>query len=305
MKSATQPDHAQLALGTTPACHRSRRLRAAWLAVLAATVPAAEAQTQASYQDPARPFGLSPVGPVMAAGSDETSASFQLNDLPNLLKFVNTNLSESKALTDVSAVALDPQALTLGQESTVRVYFLSEGAGYRNTLGYTTENITSHDTSEAQLIFPDASSDNVYSSNLHKLTSKSLRNNDTPLVPGDFVDLGTIGSATLIDFFLIADGANYGGNIYGADSSSNPDLIQHVVAFALEGSPYLLMGFEDMYNGGDLDFNDLVIAIDIGAANVARLANPEPAFWLMMAALAGAGWWFYRRNPTLGSATAA
>jgi len=56
-----------------------------------------------------------------------------------------------------------------------------------------------------------------------------------------------------------------------------------VVAFALADSPYLLIGFEDMYNGGDLDYNDLLFAVDIGEANVASLPGvPEPATSCML-----------------------
>ncbi|MBB5351571.1 hypothetical protein HNR46_001808 [Haloferula luteola] len=270
-------------------------LRAIALGLGTVSLTAAQAQTEASFQDAARPFGLEVAGPVMAAGSDEASASFQTTDLPVLLNFVNQNLSEATALQDISAVSLDPAALTLGQDSSVRVYFLSEGAGYLNTLGYTTESVANGTTSDPLLIFPDASSDNVYYSD--PTSSDITRNDSVPITPGDFVDLGTIAAGNFLDFFLIANGAYGGSDVYTADAASNPDSLQHLVAFALEGSPYLLIGFEDLYGGGDLDFNDLVIAIDIGAANVARLANPEPSFWIMMAALVGIGFWQLRRQP--------
>ncbi len=56
------------------------------------------------------------------------------------------------------------------------------------------------------------------------------RTSSEPLLPGDFVDLGTFGAGT------------------------QPDGINHVVAFASVqlGSPYLLIGFEDLLGGGDL-----------------------------------------------------
>ncbi|MGK0309784.1 MAG: transcriptional regulator with GAF, ATPase, and Fis domain [Lentimonas sp.] len=56
------------------------------------------------------------------------------------MRFVDANLSESQALQDVSAVSLDPNDLILYNDSSVRIYFLLEGAGCRNTLGYTTQN---------------------------------------------------------------------------------------------------------------------------------------------------------------------
>ncbi|WP_353567098.1 DUF4114 domain-containing protein [Haloferula sargassicola] len=276
------------------------RTLASLLLVTAGTVSAAS-KNKSIYQDPARPLGLSPVAKVSAAGSDAAAASFQLETLPVLLQFVNTNLGESQALADISAVSLDPQSITLSQDASVRVYFVSDGAGYSNTLGFTAADLSTGETT-TQLIFPDASSENTYYTNLSRLSnSNALRDNAAPLVPGDFVDLGKVSTSSVLDFFLIADGANGGTQIYGTDASANPDLLSHIVAFALEDSPFLLIGFEDVYGGGDLDFNDLVIAVDIGAAKVAHLANPEPATWLMMGALAGAGWWFHRRPGSTAS----
>ena len=43
------------------------------------------------------------------------------------------------------------------------------------------------------------------------------------------------------------------------------------VCFAIEDSSYLLLGFEDLYGGGDRDYNDLLFALDIGTMNVNEL----------------------------------
>jgi hypothetical protein len=263
--------------------------------LIALTQHAGLSQTAAEYQDSARPFGLDIVAPVMEAGSDEASAVFQSNELPILLDFVNTNLGERQALSDIAAVSLDPEALLLHNESSVRVYFLSEGAGYRNTLGFTTQDLATGDTSSQLLIFPDASSQNKYFED-PAAEKRTLRNNGLPLIPGDFVDLGVYDAGTLVDFFLIANGASGGSNFFTSDALTNPDLIQHVVAFAIADSPFLLVGFEDLYGGGDQDYNDIVFAVDIGATNVAYLANPEPAFWMMMAALCLVGVCLNRRQ---------
>ncbi|WPJ96822.1 DUF4114 domain-containing protein [Coraliomargarita algicola] len=257
------------------------------------------AQTEADFQDSARPFGLEITGPVMEAGSDAASATFQSEDLPVLLDFANANLSEYQALSDIAAISLDPDALHLQNDAAVRVYFVAEGAGYRNTLGYTTQDATGA-TSTDLLIFPDASSQATFMNpafvNDPEFQSSIDRSDSTPLVSGDFVDLGVYEAGSFVDFFLISNGANGGSNTYTADASTNPDLLQHVVAFAIPDSPYLLIGFEDIYNGGDKDYNDIVFAVDIGAMNVAYLANPEPAFWMMMAVLCLAGFVMHRRR---------
>ncbi|MBL4890089.1 MAG: DUF4114 domain-containing protein [Candidatus Lindowbacteria bacterium] len=51
------------------------------------------------------------------------------------------------------------------------------------------------------------------------------------------------------------------------------------MTFAVEESPYLLIGFEDFYNGGDLDYNDLLFVLEVGEQNVQTLIanNPEPS----------------------------
>ena len=262
-----------------------------------ASLLTAEAQTESSFQDGVRPFGLSVTGPVMTAGSDASSADFQANALPSLMNFVNTNLSERQSLTDIAGVSLDPNSLRLQSESSVRVYFISEG--YRNTLGYNVDNLATGTTSETSLIFPDASSYNQYYSDPEGAleANPNLRNNNTPIIPGDFVDLGVYDANSQINFLLTANGANGGQYTYGADDNANPDLMQHMVAFALEGSPYLLIGFEDLYGGGDMDYNDIVFAVDIGETNVNYLANPEPAFLLMAFIPLLAGFWLYRNSP--------
>ena len=45
------------------------------------------------------------------------------------------------------------------------------------------------------------------------------------------------------------------------------------MALADPDSPYLLIGIEDLPGGGDEDYNDLVLALDIGAGNVAGMID--------------------------------
>ena len=222
----------------------------------------------------------------MAAGSDSKSATFQSAALPSLIGLANTQLSESRAVND-SSMLLDPSKLFLKNASDVRVYFVSEGAGYHNTLGFNTAGggVTSGDP---LLIFPDASS---------KGTSATTRSGSEPLLSGDFVDLGNFNSGTKLDFFLVANGASGGRTVFSTDSSVNPDGINHVVSFAALSGSYLLIGFEDLLGGGDRDFNDVLFAVDIGARNLAALtATPEPATYAMLGTFLALGAWAARRR---------
>lgn len=251
-------------------------------------------------QSKARPFDLDIVGPVMRAGSDATAANFQNNALPGITALVNATLQEGQALSD-SASLLDPSKLNLKTAADVRVYFVGEGANYANTLGFNTTG-TGVTSGDPQLIFPNASS----SASLADGTS-GRRTSKLPLLPGDFVNLGQMGAGTQLDFFLIADGANGGTKVYSTESSANPDGLNHAVAFAyaVPDSPYLLMGFEDLYGGGDQDFNDIVFAVDIGAANIAQLTGtPEPALFLTLGTFGAGLWWIKRRRDGAGPTVA-
>jgi len=223
------------------------------------------AGTVSPVQSNDTPYDLSIVAPVQLAGSDQQASDFMINDLPILNEAVSDNLSERQVVSGVSALSLDPTQLRLEAEAAVRVYFIDEGAGYHNTLGYYTgdpaqisEGLANTD---AQLIFPDAS-------------ESRNRTESTPLQVGDFVDLGTQSADTQMNFFLVANGAGGGSNVYTADPALNPDGVEHfisLVATPVADSPYLLFGVEDLYGGGDRDYNDLVFSVDLGYENVAAL----------------------------------
>ena len=231
-------------------------------------------------QSPARPFDLDIVSPVQVAASDKASEIFQKQALPDYIKISETRLNEAEAAKSLDAIRVDPNKLTLAEDTSVRVYFVGEGAGYHNTLGFYTTG-KGGDQTDSALIFPDASSNLGLDG-----TGKALRDKKNPLLPGDFVDLGNFKAGTKLDFFLIADGANSWKTVFSTVDSLNPDGIFHAVSLAPEGSPYLLLSFEDLFGGGDADYNDVVFAVEIGKGNVkhlaehSRLTAPEPTMAL-------------------------
>ncbi len=237
----------------------------------------ASGQTVSPVQSSARPFNLDIVAPVQLAGSDTASRIFQSEALPGILKLANQSLSEKTTTSNFNSIALDPSKLVLAQDATVRVYFLNEGAGYRNSLGIATTGGGPLGP-DAALIFPDASSSDGYGG-----TNASVRTSSEPLAAGDFVDLGRYGAGTALDFFLIANGAAGSKTFFSTDQSLNRDGIVHAVSLAPDGSAYLIIGFEDLLGGGDRDYNDILIAVEIGKINVESLAGlsaPEPSLTL-------------------------
>lgn len=251
--------------------------------------------TVSPVQSSARPFGLDIVGPVQLAGSDARASSFMNDALADVQATVNANLGERNAIDNISGIALDTSELKLEYDAEVRAYFIGEGAGYHNTLGFFT---TPYDpeagiaSTDAKLIFPDASSSVSY---LDTGNTGGNRTSSTPLLVGDFVDMGNLTAGTNINPFLISNGANGGQNVYTAFPDLNSDGIQHFISLtvsAVEDSPYLLIGIEDLHGGGDRDYNDLVFVLDIGEANVAELVASTVPLPSSVVALIGAslGW---------------
>ena len=241
---------------------------------------AAWAQTASPAQSTARPLGLSIVAPVMAAGSDAASAAFDANNLSQMRADVTLRSLTPGNTASRNLHFYDPTKLILNTAVDARVYFLNEHAGYHNTLGFNTEaqGVSSGDP---KLIFPDMSSNVAFGATSWAGTNRS---NGTPLLPGDFTNLGNNAAGTALDFFLIGNGANGGTNVFTSDKATNPDHLGHMVAFSVAGSPYLMVGFEDTLGGGDRSFNDVLYAVDIGLANLNALTSaPEPALWLVLA----------------------
>ncbi len=198
---------------------------------------------------------------------------------------------------EVAAKRLDANKLFLKHDHEMRVWFINEGAGYKNQLAY---EATKGDDYEKGMIFDDVSC----------TTGCQLSNGkNAPLDIGDFVDLGLIEGGTQLNFLLKADGASKNtrnGDIYGADESLNGDGLQHLMAFEVNagGREYLMMGFEDLRNGGDLDYNDAVFVVDFGEGNLtdgstkfAQAAKvPEASNMAAIFGVTGAGLMLRRRR---------
>ncbi len=185
--------------------------------------------------------------------------------------------AERVSLPNAGQFLLDPSKLFLRYDHEVKVHFINEGAGYRNQLAFEATGATT----SSGLVFRDISS----SESVMPESNGSLRK-------GDGVSLGMFAGGTQLDFWLKANGFNGGSNIFGTKTESNLDRLQHVVAYAYNN--YILLGFEDLYGdlwatgtdpltgkrneNSDRDFNDVVMVVDIGEANVKELMGvPEPS----------------------------
>lgn len=203
-----------------------------------------------SSQSDFRVFGMDVIANVQESGSDARSCEFNSTILPGALELVDVHLKEGVEFLAVGVTRLDEDALFLLNDSDrpVRVYFVHEGAGYRNTLGFSTTLAGSASAGDRYIIFPDVS-DGTYGGPVF-------------LNDGDWVELGDYPAGTQFEFFIVRDAVRGGTEVFTNQDHLNPDNLQHVAAWLL-GDRYVLLGFEDILYGGDLDYNDVVAVVDL------------------------------------------
>ncbi len=275
----------------------SRYRQDRWMAMilgLVALVPTTSAQAGPlilNRQSDARPYGLQPVGPAYERGTDSASEAFLTTTLQSMSDFAGGGFS------DGSWTALNPSSMTLSSPADLRTYFVGSDTSFQNSLGfYTTPG--GINASDAALIFPNAT---THSSHGASQGQAGARPPHAPLLPGDFVQLGSFDVGTQLDFFLIADGARSNGSVWYTDPSLNGG-VERAVAFAQAGNPYVLVGFEDGADGQAADYRDVLFAVYLGESNTSGFLGgglpgqgvpvPEPGLiWLMVA---GCGGWLHR-----------
>ncbi len=152
--------------------------------------------------------------------------------------------------------------LALSETADVYVTFVSEGAGYRNVLGFYTYDINNPPTtapliSEVTIIFPNV----------------SALGSGGGLQMGDKVKIGTFPAGTGIGWVLIANGWQGGavGSGYWklySNTDFNPEydstLRHHNVLLSDPENERILLGFEDIrrdYGFCDNDFNDAIFYV--------------------------------------------
>ena len=226
-------------------------------------------------QSPWRPLGLPLIAKVQLAGSDAAAVSFETLKT-GYVNYVNARLPEGVAFTGAGLSQLDPQRLYFLFDYAPRVYFIKDGAGYQNDLGATIATLTSPSSSVLSgntfTIFPNASSSLGLCG-----SGTGIESTIEPVLPGDFVQLPTVHAGQQLAFFLIA---NLNASVvpeatYYNGKGNNPDNFQHMVAFFPDNSQYIIIGFEDLYGGGDKDCNDVMFVVDVGPLNALILRNPN------------------------------
>jgi Domain of unknown function (DUF4114) len=199
---------------------------------------------------------------------------------------------ERLELKTAGLAKIDLSKLNLKFDYNVKSYFINEGAGYQNQLAFESTGTTT----KSGALFNDISCGPTDTGCVGAWGGDALD-------LGDSVSTGTIKAGSQLNFWLRANGVHRGNDayIFGTQDASNPDKLQHAVAYAYKGM--IVMGFEDLYGNAsvdqksgkfgewsDRDFNDAVFVIDIGEDNLKAIQNvPEPGSLAAIGLAASAG----------------
>lgn len=237
---------------------------------------------ESPVQSANRPHGLPLYDTIQKAGSDRKAARFQRDALPKLIVSASQTFNQENIAEHFADVVLDPQRLMVTETTRVRVYFVGEASGYRNAVGINLSGLGIEE-GEPKLLIPDETCRlKLYEAAAQvagdpprlAMAPFGERTEEFPLHPGDFVDLGRIPAGTRLNFFLVSPDE---GRVYTPMPEANPDGIPHMVALAVDDSPYMVISFEDMYMGGDRDFSDCVLAVEMSRYNIqALLGHIDP-----------------------------
>ena len=202
--------------------------------------------------------------------------------------------NEGQAFDELALPQLDAANLFWDGVDPVEVFFIDEGAGFKNQLLYSVND------QPLEMIFDNVSS-----------TQSTLSDWDGALDLGEGRNLGTFDGPTQLSFFTRANGFNGGTNLFGANEYTsttvegetvNGDGLTHLIAYEyfddVEQETYTIIGFEDLWGekgatGGrnqnsDRDFNDVVFAVK-GLTEGAPEEVPEPSMLLGMLGVAALG----------------
>lgn len=163
------------------------------------------------------------------------------------LDLINKTFPESEPINPEFIAPDKDTNLYLTEAAEISITFIHEGAGHKNSFGYFTYELDSEgevtNMSELKYIFNNA----------------SMVGAGGDLQVGDTVDLGLFQQGTRIGWFL---GANeFNGNdlkFYSIDSMNPDNGLKHTCAVFDLNSRTTFYGFEDLWGGGDEDYNDLL-----------------------------------------------
>jgi len=162
--------------------------------------------------------------------------------------------------------------VVLSENANVSVSFVREGAGYKNSFGYYTYDISN----------PPTSVEDIKSSMKIIFSNASALDSGGTLLSGDRVNIGSFDAGTVIGYFVIANGWNGSEVTEGLETFYTiPEFnrlgTQQSIMMYSDACGSLLTAFEDIHiTRGDKDYNDIVVKTTIdpmSAMNTAALVQ--------------------------------
>lgn len=206
--------------------------------------------------------------------------SLQFKDWFAINSFVNNERAaygtDGAKINDLAALDLGSLTWEAGAHG-VEVFFINEGAGYWNKFGYSLDN--------EQTMAPYLNADKPLNAFWNEevttmwngIASKHsiLADGNGPMALGEGYEIGNVAAGDTVNFFL----KNQPGDVFDsgtADNTLSNDGLQHVTTYQYED--FLVLAYEDLYGGGDKDYNDVVIAVRGLVDTTPDVADvPEPA----------------------------
>lgn len=231
---------------------------------LSATINAQNYQYLGSYSANGVPDYLEPIGDTVDVAT---------------LEMISNSLPESYPVPDYNPHYISSgydTDLIIDDLADVWVTFVSEGAGYKNVLGFYTYDVnnppaTAPQPEDITIIFPNV----------------SALGSGGGLVVGDKVKIGTFQPGTGIGWVLLANAWSSGSSSVGNglwQLFSNPDynpeaqenLRYHNVLLNDPNNERIILGFEDIrrdYGSCDNDFNDAIFYVSANPYEALRTTN--------------------------------
>lgn len=238
-----------------------------------------------------------PVAPTIEAGGDVTA------------QITTTTVEHDlSGLPDQPTAGVDPDHFTLQANNQVTLTFEGESAGYRNSLGFYKIGPNGEIT-DVDMIFENASEPGSGGSlesgttvtldlaegeqfGLFVIADGADHNDFDAMTDGSFQFRDADGNPATIDSAspqlvfvgadgneIVLDGPIYHSMVGDGNLALNPDGQVHVKSSATDDGG-MLLGFEDLPNLGDADFNDVQVSLNFQPATAQALAPVivSPAF---------------------------
>jgi len=217
--------------------------------------------------------------PGMTFNPDGVPSPFEQTAIdPTLMTRIGTSLPEhlNLAVSHPQYLASGVQTNFVFLDSTdIWFTFVSEGAGYKNALGYYT-----YDTASGPPADPSSLDLTIIYPNC------SFSDSGGAMVSGMKIYLGKFPGGITMGCFLVQNGWISGGDVnetkqrFYSDKGYNPEALpnnQHsVLLYDVEENAFV-MGFEDLVRpGGDNDFNDAVFLADAIPMSNVETINIQP-----------------------------